>query len=253
MKSVGPIGEYSTQPITSAFRSRAGTMYLASDGAGATSLLWASRDNGKTWFDTGGRTGGRHTSFVLLRTGCILGMGGKGTNIDGDMPQSLSCNWGQSWQISKSIFPALASNQRPTIIRLASGRLFFASDYQTLGGKTPPAVHDRGAFVALSDDEGRTWHVKTLRDALPHREHKYQTLGYAVARQAPDGIIHLITSLNAQAMHFSMNEAWILQKDGMVPMPVVPQTRSIKKSRIIRAAECEPEFLRRFVGMASMF
>ncbi|HOM98977.1 MAG TPA: SUMF1/EgtB/PvdO family nonheme iron enzyme, partial [Acidobacteriota bacterium] len=62
---------YYGQPISTAFRDRDGTMYVPTDGVGGHSLLWASRDGGVTWFDTGGRTGGRHTCFVLLPDGRI--------------------------------------------------------------------------------------------------------------------------------------------------------------------------------------
>jgi hypothetical protein len=39
---------------------------------------------------------------------------------------------------------------------------------------------------------------------------KFDSLGYSCAKQAPNGVIHLITSLNKPALHFEMNEAWIL-------------------------------------------
>jgi formylglycine-generating enzyme required for sulfatase activity len=121
---LGSVGGYSPQPITSAFRGPHGTLYVATDGSGGDSALWASHDNGRTWQGTGGRTGGRHTAFVVLNDGCILGMGGKNTNIDGYMPESISCDGGHTWTIRKSPFAALGSNQRPTIIRLADGKLF---------------------------------------------------------------------------------------------------------------------------------
>jgi hypothetical protein len=38
---------------------------------------------------------------------------------------------GRTWSPpTKTPFPALANNQRPTVVRLASGRIFFASAYQ---------------------------------------------------------------------------------------------------------------------------
>jgi hypothetical protein len=120
----GPIGGLTPQPITSAFRGPHGEMYVATDAVGGESMLWCSTDNGRTWSDTGGRTGGRHTTFVVLKDGSILGMGGKNTNIDGFMPKSISRDGGKTWTISKTPFPALGSNQRPFIMRLASGRLF---------------------------------------------------------------------------------------------------------------------------------
>src|SRR5262249_8902873 len=54
-----PFGPYTEQPVTSAFRGQDGALYIATDGKGGTSVLWASPDNGKTWRDTGGRSGGR--------------------------------------------------------------------------------------------------------------------------------------------------------------------------------------------------
>jgi formylglycine-generating enzyme required for sulfatase activity len=218
-----PLGGYWTQPITSAFRTADRTILLSSDAVAGESMLWASRDEGKSWSDTKGRTGGRHTAFAVLRDGRILGMGGKNTDIDGFMPKSVSTDAGGMWAVSKTIFPALGSNQRPTLLRLASGRLFFAGDWQDRKGRQPKGVTERGAYVALSDDEGSTWRVKTLPDTLPHEAwvlpqrklwaakfHGSGTLGYAVAAQAPNGVIHLITSMNHPALHFEMNEAWIL-------------------------------------------
>jgi formylglycine-generating enzyme required for sulfatase activity len=235
---IGPIGSYVSQPITSAFRVD-GTMYVATDARGAHSLLWGSRDNGRTWFDTGGRTGGRHTAFVTLKDGTILGMGGKNSNIDGYMPESISRDGGKTWNLVKSPFPALGTNQRPTIIRLTDGKLFFASDFQDLTGKAPPGITERGAFVALSSDDGKTWKIKRLDTALPHESHvlskiprwkgrvrdhgRDATLGYTVAAQAPNGIIHLITTMNHPAQEMEMNEAWILSPDkGPTPTPVGP-------------------------------
>lgn len=217
-KTVGPVGGYSPQPINTAFRGADGTMYLSCDGKGGQSLLWVSRDNGHTWFDSGGRTAGRHTTFVLLGDGSILGIGGKNTDIDGYMPQAISRDGGRTWEVSKTGFPALTNNQRPCVIRLHSGRLFFCSDYQTLQGKQPAGITERGVFVALSDDDGKTWHSwKKLPGALPHERVRLPdlapTLGYSVARQGPNGVIHVITSMNHPSLHFEMNEAWILSDE----------------------------------------
>jgi hypothetical protein len=210
------IGPHSAQPITSAFRDSSGAIYVGSDAIGPESVLWISRDGGRTWIDTGGRTGGRHTAFAPISGGRILGMGGKSSDIEGFMPKSVSSDGGRTWAISRTPFSSLGSNQRPTLVRLASGRLFFAGDLQRVDGFQPAGMTLRGAYVALSEDEGETWLIKPLPGAEQHEDADKRstlrggTLGYSVARQAPDGLIHLITSMNAQALHFALNEAWIL-------------------------------------------
>lgn len=222
----GPIGGFAPQPITSAFRTADGTMYVGTDAIAASSVLWASKDNGRTWSDTGGRTAGRHTAFLVLKDGSILGLGGKNSDIDGYMPQAISKDNGKTWTVSKTQFPALGSNQRPTIIRLRSGRIFVASDYQSKNGKQPKDFPEHGSFVALSDDEGKTWKYRKLTGALRHEarvlpkrdfwnsaSHDEGTLGYAVAAQAPNGLIHLISSMTHPSQEFEMNEAWILAGD----------------------------------------
>ncbi|MBN2355473.1 SUMF1/EgtB/PvdO family nonheme iron enzyme [candidate division KSB1 bacterium] len=216
----GPVGPHTPQPINSVFRDASGTIYMACDGLGATSLLFASDDDGATWYDTGGRTGGRHSTFVQLKNSDILAMGGKHADIGGFMPQSVSRDKGKTYQIGKTPFPCLGTNQRPTIIRLASGRLFFAGDLQRTDGFQPKGFKDRGSFVALSDDEGKTWHTKKLsggqehESALRRQEMRGATLGYAVAQQDGDGLIHLIVTMTHPCLHYTLNEAWILAEGG---------------------------------------
>jgi formylglycine-generating enzyme required for sulfatase activity len=211
-----PLGGHSAQPINSAFRGPDGTFYVASDAIESASVLWVGHDEGKTWSDPGGRSNGRHTSFTMLKDGRLLGMGGKNSEIDGFMPRSISSDGGKTWTYSKTPFPSLKSNQRPTIVRLQNGHLFIAGDLQDENGEQPAGVTERGVYVAISSDEGETWHRKRLVGAEEHetesRRQKLRgaTLGYSVSTQAPNGLIHLITSMNAQALHFALNEAWIL-------------------------------------------
>jgi len=209
-------GKHSKQPINTAFRDSNGTMYVPSDAD--TSVLWVSHDNGNTWFDPGSRTGGRHTTFVMLKDGGILGMGGKNTDIDGFMPKSISRDGGKTWEVSKTQFCCLGANQRPSILRLQSGRLFFAGDFQRIDGLQPEDISQHGAYVALSEDEGKTWRVKKLIGVQVHENPKRAelmqgaTIGYSAARQAPNGVIHLITTMNRPCLHFEMNEVWILDE-----------------------------------------
>lgn len=240
----GPLGPFKRQPINTPLRTSDGVIRVPSDGdprkeGGNDSVLFASKDDGRTWFDPAGRlnplrpeafplkvgmvlddgrTAGRHTTFVELKDGSILGMGGKNTDIDGYMPDTISRDGGRTWTVGRTPFAALGSNQRPCILRLRSGRLFFAGDFQERRTNAqPPGIHERGAYVALSDDEGKTWHIKKLAGALPHEEDKDAgTLGYCVARQAPNGVIHLVATMTNPNVHFELNEAWILSDAGIL-------------------------------------
>ena len=208
------IGGHSCQPINTVVRDKNGTIYVASDGIESHALLWATHDNMRTWYDTQGRTAGRHTSFALLSDGTsILGMGGKNSDIDGFMPQSLTRDGGKTYEVSKTPFCMLGSNQRPCLLRLASGRLFMAGDFNRKDGKHPASITQKGSYVALSDDDGKHWIIKKLPGAQLHEEVPVITLGYCVARQAPNGIIHLITSMNRPPLEFAFDEAWILAKN----------------------------------------
>lgn len=214
------VGGHSPQPINTAFRGSDGTIYVASDAVGPQAVLWVSHNNGETWADPGGRSAGRHTTFVMLKDGRILAMGGKDSSVNGYMPKTVSSDGGKTFAPPVATpFSMLGSNQRPIILRLASGRLFFAGDFQRSNGFQPEGIHERGSYAALSDDEGETWHLKKLPGAQVHESAKMaeamkgSTLGYSVARQAPNGIIHLITSMNHPSLHFAFNEAWLLQKE----------------------------------------
>jgi formylglycine-generating enzyme required for sulfatase activity len=211
-----PIGRYVSQPINSIVRTKDGTILIPTDstgrdadGNGSISAVWGTHDNGKTWYDTGGRTAGRHTTIVIARNGDILGFGGKNSAIDGHMPLATSSDGGKTWRKSATPFDELLSGERPSVIRLASGRLFFVADYNPSHQKH---IHKDGAFVALSDDDGKTWKEKRLpADIL--------TVGYVTATQGPDGVIHIVTSKNAVNYEIELNEAWVLSDASAVPEP----------------------------------
>jgi hypothetical protein len=207
-KLTGPIGPFTPQPVNSVVRTADGTIYLPVDGKGGTSVLFASKDNGQTWYDTGGRTGGRHTTLVIAKDGSLLGFGGKNTNLDGFMPKSRSRDGGKTWEITRTPFQPLGSGQRPSVIRLASGRLFFVADL--FGRKTPGPKGD-GAFVALSDDDGETWKTRTLPGL--------KTVGYVTATQAPNGVIHIVTSKSDPERHIELNETWVFEGGPESPAP----------------------------------
>jgi antitoxin component YwqK of YwqJK toxin-antitoxin module len=220
-----PVGSHSRQPISGPFRTGDGTLYLPSDGRFQDSVLWATNNDGKTWRDTGGRSAGRHTVYVELNDGRIMALGGKNTDIDGFQPVVFSSDGGETWSEPRATsLPGLGSNQRPSLIRLQSGRLFYCGDFQHRTGAQPEGFLKRGALVALSEDEGETWIMKKLPGALPHEaDGDDDTLGYSSAQQAPNGVIHIATTMNTPCLHFEINEAWILDPEAGV-MPISPVT-----------------------------
>jgi hypothetical protein len=218
--------DYTAQPITSAFRGPDRSIYFAMDGDGASSFLWRSTDEGVHWEQLEGRTGGRHSVIVPLDDkGNLLSIGGKNSSTNGWSPENTSSNWGASWSASTpSPFPPLGTAQRPSLIRLADGNLFFVSDsYLHKGDKEPPADWKFGdeCFVAISTNNGTSWHIKTLPVRLPgHQRPKHSTVGYVTARQAPNGVIHILTTVTQPCLHYELNEAWVFSDAG----DIAPET-----------------------------
>lgn len=225
--------DFTAQPINSAFRSPDGNIYFAMDAHGGKSLLWRSNDNGSHWHDMGGRTGARHSTIVPLNgSGTLLSIGGKNANIDGWNPQNISHDWGATWtESTESPFPPLGGGQRPSMIRLSSGNLLYVSDAYLLRSTIALPEkwkHGKNAFVAISKDNGATWRVKTLPEGLPQKNPEdFTSVGYTVARQSPNGIIHVITTRNLPALHYEFNEAWIWKDD--TPMDEQPSAKSSKR------------------------
>jgi hypothetical protein len=188
------------------------------DGNGSVSVVWRSGDDGKTWSDTGGRTAGRHTTIVFAKNGDLLGFGGKNSNIDGRMPLATSHDNGHTWVKSKTPFDPLASGERPSVIRLQSGRLFFVADYNPTNQKH---IHKDGAYVALSSNDGGTWTMKRLPANI-------LTVGYTTATQGPDGIIHIATTKNTTNYEIELNEAWVLDKSAGESESLPPRVADIQ-------------------------
>ena len=222
-----PAESFTAQPITSAFRggpvpllSALNSIYFAMDGEGASSFLWRSTDDGVHWHDMGGRTGGRHSVIVPLDDkGNLFSIGGKNAAVDGWSPQNYSTNWGATWSSNvASPFPPLGTAQRPSLIRLASGNLLYVGEsYLHKIDRAAPTGWKFGdnCFVALSTNNGASWHIKALPVQLPgHQRTNHPTLGYVTARQGANGIIHILTTVTQPCLHYELNEAWIWSDAG---------------------------------------
>jgi formylglycine-generating enzyme required for sulfatase activity len=230
-------------PVESVFQTREGFLILPCDavtgGSGGTAVH-ISRDEGKTWNDpgagrssptfaaesTGGWIAGIHAGVTQLKDGSLMAFG-RGNNIDGRMPMSISEDMGRNWMYSASEFAPLGGGQRLVLRRLREGPILLVSFTDRRKGMVMPDAAGRrgkvfGMFAALSYDEGKTWPVKrllspggaarqvdgggntgkfTMDDA--HAEPR----GYLAATQTPDGLIHLISS----KQHYVFNLAWIGQ------------------------------------------
>jgi formylglycine-generating enzyme len=141
---------------------------------------------------------------------------GRGNNIDGHMPISISSDLGKTWERSASEFPPISGGQRLVLIRLREGSLFFASfakDMEIDGRKV------QGLFGALSFDDGKTWPVKRLISDGSGRKMSggawtgefvmgvdtAEPKGYMSVTQTEDGVIQLISS----RLHYAFNAAWL--------------------------------------------
>ena len=174
-------------------------------GSGGTSVH-LSDDDGASWTDTGSSIAGIHAQIVQLRDGSLMALG-RGDDIDGKMPCSISTDGGKSWKYSASPFPGIGSGQRHVLLRLLEGPIMLAS------------FGAGGLFVSITEDEGRTWsdpklmtdgktrtlnggaHTGTFTMSTTQAEPK----GYFCGTQTPDGTIHLLSS----SIHYRFNLAWI--------------------------------------------
>jgi len=219
-------------PVESVFRTQEGAILLPCDavtgGTGGTAIH-LSYDDGHTWHDPGGTILGIHAPVVQLRDGRLLAFG-RGDQIDGKMPLSLSADLGKTWTYSASPFPPLGGGQRAVLLRLREGPILFVSFAQQItitdaSGTERPVS---GMFAALSFDEGETWAVQRLiTDDGPPREidgggntgkfilsrETAEPRGYLSICQAANGLIHLISS----RLHYTFNLKWLT-----TPAPPLP-------------------------------
>jgi hypothetical protein len=214
------------QPIACARVTKSGNIILPCDavtgGEGGTALH-ISKDSGRSWYDPGSKIAGIHAPFVELNDGRLLALG-RGDNIDGKMPKSISADLGKTWTYSPSEFPAISTGQRAILLRLQEGPIFFASfaDKMQFIDSSGKQFDGAGLFGALSFDEGETWPVKRLitdyeaqgikffggawTGEFIMRYNQAEHKGYLTATEARNGVIHLISS----AQHYAFNMKWLM-------------------------------------------
>lgn len=205
--------------------------------------LHLSRDGGATWTDPGegqdppkfqlgeaghGMIAGIHAAVVELKDDHLFALG-RGNNIDGHMPVSLSADEGKTWSYSASPFPPISGGQRLVLMRLQEGPLLLASfttpnrknaraqgmDFPKADGSTFTGY---GLYVAISEDEGKTWPVRKLvtpgsgefdggawTKKFTATPDQAEPAGYLASTQSADRTIHLLSS----RLHYRFNLAWI--------------------------------------------
>ena len=211
-------------PIDGVFRAMDGSIVMHCDavtGGNGGTYIYTSNDDGRTWTNPGGRIAGIHASVVQLKDGRLLAFG-RGDNVDGRMPRSISEDMGRTWSVDASPFDPLTGGQRSTMRRLAEGPLMFVSftdgaEFDAGDGSTRTGT---GLFAALSYDEGETWPVRRLvTDDGPARKlnggawtreftlssTSAEPKGYLTSYQGSDGTIHLISSM----LHYRFTASWI--------------------------------------------
>ena len=279
---IGPEHGRRHQPVESVFQTREGFIILPCDagpgGSGGTAIH-ISRDGGKTWVDPGegqpgpkfeaGATGawvaGIHAGVVQLKDGSLLAFG-RGNNIDGRMPESISKDMGKTWTYSVSEFPPIGGGQRLILRRLQEGPILFVSFTDQKKGMTIRDAAGKGLtvfglFSALSFDEGKTWPLKRLITAGgPARrldgggntgwfvmdETHAEPRGYLAATQTPDGLIHLISS----KQYYVFNLAWLEQGRQVAK---VKDTKEPDFSRVPGVVIAHsPAKSRRYIGSPSL-
>jgi len=222
-------GRLPSEPV---IRTNDGTIVVGVDGRHKGTELWASHDEGLTWYNPGAEIMGVHGGVVQISDGRLFVMT-RNAAIDGKMPISLSSDGGKSFTSIASDFPPIGGGQRLALLKLRTGELFFAS-FTSEGGDgifitdaTGNRREIKGLFAALSLDDGRTWPYRRLvTDDGPARTiectdggcitmsaRRSEYRGYLSVCQSLDGLIHLISSRN----HYSFNRRWLMTKP---PAPV---------------------------------
>jgi formylglycine-generating enzyme required for sulfatase activity len=220
-------GESAGNPI----RTKTGVIAIPFDFAG----LSISRDDGRTWSETGRprrgsddiQPGGKgpfiagiHSPIVELADGRLMAFARLSPEEPAQrrfnlrMPVSYSSDLGESWQWEISEFPVVSNTQRPAMLRLKEGPILLCSftdqartpkneraglTFKSTGGD----YTGYGLYAAVSYDEGKTWPDRRL--VTPEGNDNADANGYLALTQSRDNRVQLITS----SRHYTFNLAWI--------------------------------------------
>jgi formylglycine-generating enzyme required for sulfatase activity len=220
-------GESAGNPI----RTAKGVIAIPFDFSG----LSISRDNGRTWIETGRdrrgsddvRPGGKgpfiagiHSPIVELADGRLMAYARLSAEepaqkrFELKMPLSYSSDLGETWQWEVSEFPIVSNTQRPAMLRLKEGPIVLCSftdearkpkaervglNFKCIGGDYTGI----GLYAAVSYDEGKTWPDRRLvaKDGVTQAHIN----GYLAMTQTRDGRVQLITSKD----HYVFNLEWV--------------------------------------------
>jgi hypothetical protein len=236
-----PGGYRRKQPINAWFRGKDDVLYIAYDGRRGSSGLWATANNGRTWFAPEGRVNGLHATFVLLDDNTILSYGTRNTGIDGFCPKNVSRDMGKRWQVTRSVMPAQRGGQNPVMLKLASGRLLYVSDIAEAKDPNLSGFSGPGAYACLSEDAGDSWKIRKLAGGQWREKDgkavEIRTVGYPGVAQAKNGVIHIVTSRNKPFMHIELNEAWILADDKHAAEAAAFEGSAVNKASLKRYKE----------------
>lgn len=232
------------QPLDASIITNGNTMIFVSDagpeGQGG-SVIYKKEAHSLKWENTsfsaqkpifldgvqGNWVAGIHAAIVELKDGRLMALG-RGDEIHGRMPKSISNDGGRTWTYTSSGLDPIGGAQRAALTRLQEGPILLASfsDSIPLIDNKGQAFVGKGMYVALSYDEGETWPIKKLvsnklkpmilsapcnwrwgAEYSTLSKHSAESRGYLTMVQAQDGMIHLLSS----GTHYSFNLNWIIE------------------------------------------
>ena len=131
-------------------------------------MLWVSRDEGKLGRIRRAGQGAGTQHLQSFATGGSWEWEAKTRTSTGLCHSpSRRTEVSATWAFTKTPFPRSARISAHSLTP-RQWAIVLCWRWQDRKGRQPQGMTERGAYVALSDDEGSTWRVKTLPGTLPH-------------------------------------------------------------------------------------